>query len=45
MLFCVEAGKGEFSGQRGSHKVTINQMDHGPTSHRGRRGKMSKRTK
>lgn len=44
-FFCLQAVKGELTGRRGSFKVTVNQMDHGSTSYRGRRGKTSKRIK
>ncbi|XP_067310620.1 uncharacterized protein [Pseudorasbora parva] len=40
-----QAVKGELTGRRGSFKGIINQMDSGSTSHRGRRGKTSKRIK
>lgn len=44
-ILCLQAVKGELTGRRGSSKVTVNQMDHGSTSHRGHRGKTSKRIK
>ncbi|XP_016308207.1 uncharacterized protein LOC107662640 [Sinocyclocheilus anshuiensis] len=40
-----QAVKDELTGRRGSLKGTINQIDHGPTSHQGRRGKMRKQIK